>query len=728
MGTSRSEASSTGPSSPRAPGALGVLLLLAVVGGLSAVGGAGCATRRLPPVSKVVNGRVVISRGISPEAYEHAIRARLYEEEHRWEDAAAELARALTFDDEAAELEAELADVFLRLGRVDDAAARADASLRTGLTVPGYLASARVAEARRDPRQALSRYQAATALARSDGDPEAIESSHLALVTAQMAALDVEGAYGTMKNLRDLAADSLPARLQLAALAWALGRLAEADAALEEALAIEPAEPDARLMLAALDAATGRTAEAKAAFREAINRSEESLPVVEMFLKWLVSRGDRSEAASEADGFTPDAVDDTTIESIVRIERAAGRPERAIEACETARKRGVPAARLALLEAGALADRKEYEKAGKMLLAVPSGAPEMFDARLRAAEVLRELGTAAALAEAERALAEGEAELAAHAPSAPPVGGSSGSSGVGSTGGKGTRAPPSTARVVPGLVAVRPLATAPGTADAGVVVDPGTGAPGRVAGVKPTDSAGAGDEDDTGEVDARDARLELAIGRALLAEKRGDATRAAALLDAAQGAAADDLRLLPRLLLVRAGVEERRGDWKRALEVAGRVLAVDPRNVEALNFHGFVSAEHGQDLPVTTRRLQIAVALDPGAGGIVDSLGFAYLQSGELVPAAARLTEADRLEPGDPEIMSHLGDLYVKQNDVARAVATYRAALTHEPPERIQRKIESALRNLTGKPTPSKAGPGKPGPGKPGPGKPGPGKPGAAAK
>jgi len=704
MGTSRSE-----PAPPRAVGALGILL--AVVG-LWGVGGAGCATRRLPPVSKIVDGRVVVSRGISPEAYEHAIRARLYEEEHRWEDAAAELARALTFDDEAAELEAELADVLLRLGRVDDAAARADSSLRTGLTVPGYLASARVAEARRDPRQALSRYQAATALARSDGDPEAIEASHLALVTAQMAALDVEGAYGTMKNLRDLAADSLPARLQLAALAWALGRLAEADAALEEALAIEPAEPDARLMLAALDAATGRTAEAKAAFREAINRSEESVPVVEMFLKWLVSRGDRSEAASEADRFTPDAVDDTTIETIVRIERAAGRPERAIEACEAARKRGVSAARLALLEAGALADRKEYEKAGKMLLAVPSGVPETFDARLRAAEVLREVGSAAALAEAERALTEGEAALAVHGPSPPPAGSVGGVGGVGSPGGKGTRAPPSTARGVPGLVAVRPLAAAPGAADARAPADPGTGGPGRIAGVKATETA-ADEEDDTGDGDARDVRLELAIGRALLAEKRGDATRAAGLLDAAQKGSLDDPRLLPRVLLVRAGVEERRGDWKRALELAGRVLAVDPRNVEALNFHGFVSAEHGQDLPVTTRRLQIAVALDPGAGGIVDSLGFAYLAAGELGAAAARLTEADRLEPGDPEIMSHLGELYAKQNDVVRAVATYRAALTHEPPERILRKIESALRDLTGKQAAGKLqGAGKQGPSK----------------
>jgi tetratricopeptide (TPR) repeat protein len=655
-------------------------LLLVVVGWAGLGSGPGCATRPLP-VSKIVNGQVVVSRAISPEAYEHAIRAQLYEEEHRWEEAAAELRRALTFDDEGAELRAHLAEVLLRLDRVDEAAAAADESLRTALTVAGYLASARVAEARRDPRQAISRYQAATALARSDGDPEAIEASHLALVAAELADLDVEGAYRTMSNLRDLDADSVPARLQLGALAWALGRLPEAEAALGEALVIEPAEPDARLMLAALLAATGKAEAAKAAFREAINRSEESLPVVEMFLKWLAARGDRSEAATEADRFTPDVVDDSTIESIVRIERAAGRPERAIEATETARQRGVPAARVALLEAAALADRKEYAPAWKLLLTVPPGAPEFVDARLRAAEVLREVGTAPALAEADKALDAGEAELATVGAATAPSSSTSRSAPVAAVGPPRARPPASgraggaTAAPRPTPAGAAPVATGPASPAAAAVVEADTG---------------AGDDDGDGD-DARDLRAELVIGRALVAEKRGDATRAAQLLDAWVMEAPAQARVL----LALAGVEERRGDWRRALTLAERVLSADPRNVEALNFHGFVSADHGRDLPVTIRRLQVALALDPGAGGIVDSLGWAYLQGGELGLAAARLMEADRLEPGDPEILSHLGDLFVRQHDVARAVATYREALAHSPPERVLHKIESELRKLT---------------------------------
>jgi tetratricopeptide (TPR) repeat protein len=674
MGTSRSRS------------AAAALLVGVVVGWAGLGAGPGCATRPLP-VSKLVNGHVVVSRAISPEAYEHAIRAQLYEEEHRWEDAAAELRRALTFDDEGAELQAHLAEILLRLGRVDEAAAAADASLRTALTVAGYLASARVAEARRDPRQAISRYQAATALARSDGDPEAIEASHLALVAAQLADLDVEGAYRTMSNLRDLDTDSVPARLQLGALAWALGRLPEAEAALGEALVIEPAEPDARLMLAALLAATGKVEAAKAAFREAINRSEESLPVVEMFLKWLAARGDRSEAATEADRFTPDVVDDSTIESIVRIERAAGRPERAIEAAETARQRGVPAARVALLEAAALADRKDYAAAWKLLLTVPPGAPEFVDARLRAAEVLREVGTAPALGEADKALDAGEAELAAVGPATSASASSSSSAAraapVAAVG------PPRASPPAAGVAAARPAPAgaapvAPGPASHG----PGPGS--DAADVVVEADTGAGDDEADGD-DARDLRAELVIGRALVAEKRGDVRRAAELLDAWL----KDAPAQARVLLALAGVEERRGDWLRALTLAERVLSADPRNVEALNFHGFVSADHGRDLPVTIRRLQVAVALDPGAGGIVDSLGWAYLQGGELGLAAARLMEADRLEPGDPEILSHLGDLFVRQHDVARAVATYREALAHSPPERVLHKIESELRKLT---------------------------------
>ena len=153
----------------------------------------------------------------------------------------------------------------------------------------------------------------------------------------------------------------------------------------------------------------------------------------------------------------------------------------------------------------------------------------------------------------------------------------------------------------------------------------------------------------------------------------------------------------PRLLLVRAAIDDRRGEWRHALTFVEKILASDTRHIEALNFHGFVSADHDDNLPIATRRLQVAMVLDPGAGGIVDSLGWASLHAGDLARATELLTEADRLEPGDPEILSHLGDLFAKQHDVVRAISTYRQALQHDPPERLAREINTRLRALEAK-------------------------------
>ena len=117
-----------------------------------------------------VNGRVVVTRAVSPEADDHVARTSLYEEEQRWDEAARELQRALPFDDEAAEVRAHLADVFLRLGRTDDAAEQVQRSLQMGDSVDGRLAAAHVAEARRDETTALTQYHAAASLALSDED------------------------------------------------------------------------------------------------------------------------------------------------------------------------------------------------------------------------------------------------------------------------------------------------------------------------------------------------------------------------------------------------------------------------------------------------------------------------------------------------------------------------------------------------------------------------------
>jgi len=657
---------------------LALRLVLALAGLL-----VGCATAP-GPVTKIVNGRVVVARAISPEAYEHVARALLYEEEERWEEAARELQRALPFDDEGAELRAQLANLFIRLGRTDDAAEQVKRSLEIAESVDGRLAAAHVAEVRHEEKAALLQYQAAATLALADQkavasetdqggaatdidpDPqefEAIERTHLALADAHLGALNMMGAYQAISTLRDVSSDSLRARIELGALAWALGRLPECEAALQEALRLEPSELDARLMLAGLLVATGRTAEAKLAFREALERSEDSVDIAEMYLKWLVARGDRTEADEEVARLTPDTVDDTNFETVLRLERAAGQTERVRMAGDAALKKGAPASRVSLLVAGALLDAKDRSGAAARLESVPRESPDFVESRLRIAEALRDAVGAGPQDEAGRALDEAAKVIAAAATTAATSDAPTATATATGPTAAGKSASSPAPRAVVGAPAGRDSAAAPG---AGARSDP----------------AGP-----------RDWATELIVARALWEEKRGDAIRAARTLDAALSRDPDN----PRLLLVRGAIDERRGDWRHALGFAEKILASDPRQVEALNFHGFVSVDHDSDLPTATRRLQVAMALDPGAGGIVDSLGWAYLRAGDLPRASEFLIEADRLEPGDPEIQAHLGELLARQQDIPRAIAMYRRALQSEPAEALAREINSRLRALEAK-------------------------------
>jgi Tfp pilus assembly protein PilF len=601
------------------------------VGAAAILIGGGCATVS-QPVTKIVNGKVILSRSVSPEAYEHVTRSLLYEEEERWDDAAAELQRALPFDDEAPELRAHLADLFVRLGRLDDATEQVERSLRIEPTVDGWLASAHVREAKTDAGGQLESLQRAVALARAEGSDdesaEAIERAHLALADAQIVALDIDGAYETCQLLVRSAPDTIRGRVQLAGLAWSRGALSEAETALDGALEEEPADIDARLLLAELQVAKGLIPAAKASFRAAIDRSDAPGEIAEAFAGWLVARGDAAEAVELGERFTAEGSDADSLLVGSRIERAAKRPARARALAEKAATLGAPAGRTTILIGLAMADEGHRDAAVARYLSVAADAPEIVEARLRAAELLREDGK---VDQAMRAL-----EM--------------------------------------------PALAATGSAPAS------TTAEARKGGATPIESL-------PDKAVRPDADTQLIIARSAIDEKRGDAAMAARRLDEALAKDPNDARLL----VARAGVEERRGDWRRAIAFGEKLLAREPRSVEALNFLGFVASDHGFETQRALKRLQAAAALSPGAGAIIDSLGWAYFRAGDLTSAASFLEQAGRLEPGDPEILEHLGDLYAKRQDRGRALEAYRKALTLAPPERLIRELQERVRTLEAK-------------------------------
>jgi tetratricopeptide (TPR) repeat protein len=180
-----------------------------------------------------------------------------------------------------------------------------------------------------------------------------------------------------------------------------------------------------------------------------------------------------------------------------------------------------------------------------------------------------------------------------------------------------------------------------------------------------------------------------------------DAAVSLALIDEKRGAPATGIARLEKLLqrhpgegraiMTLAALEERRGEWKRALDIVEQHLGKHPGAIEALNFWGFVAADHDHALEKAEKRLLVANVLDPGSGGLIDSLGWVRFRAKDLVKAAMFLEQASRLEPTDPEIQWHLGEVYAERKDGERAAAHYRRALGSRPDERLRRRIEESL-------------------------------------
>jgi tetratricopeptide (TPR) repeat protein len=565
---------------------------------------AACASRP-PVITKLVDGRQIATRSVDPNAYEHAGRALLYEDEERWEDAAAELRRALAFDGQSPELHARLAEVLLHLGKIKDAVAEADESLKLGQSPSGLLAVARVRRAQGNLPGSVSALRQAAAEVDFRSTDDDAESVYLELADAESQALDLPAARATLETLCAAVPGSASGRMRLASIAWAWGDMAQAEQHLRAALAEEPNQIEVVTALAWIFAATGKNDDARRTFRDALDRSEGALDIAAAFARFLVGIGSGKEAEQLADDLAvPEpSLDAETLASHVELERAARRFERGLALLGRAAEAGLAdneKTRISLLRAALLRDQGKAQEALGVLLKVDKTSPLFFQARLRAAELMREDG------KSDEAL-----------------------------------------RTI-------------------------------------TDAAGAAQGD-------RDAiELEAGVAAALAEERGGKVAAGIARLEKLVARHPDEARTVTTL----AALHERKGSWKQALEIAEKFLGKHPGSVVALNFWGFIAADHDHDLDLALRRLQVASALEPGSGGLIDSLGWAHFHRHDFGKAAAFLEQAARLEPADPEIQWHLGMLYAQRKETERATSAFRRALGLAPDERLRHKLEESLARL----------------------------------
>ncbi len=152
---------------------------------------------------------------------------------------------------------------------------------------------------------------------------------------------------------------------------------------------------------------------------------------------------------------------------------------------------------------------------------------------------------------------------------------------------------------------------------------------------------------------------------------------------------------------VLGSIYERQKRYEPAEAAFRKVLASDPRSAMTLNYLGYMMADRGTRLEEAMGYIKKAVELDPQNGAYLDSLGWAYFKLGNYELAEENLRKASERIGNDATVQDHLGDLYQKMGRLKLAAAHWQRALEEwnktvsadidqEDVAKVQRKLEAA--------------------------------------
>jgi tetratricopeptide (TPR) repeat protein len=152
---------------------------------------------------------------------------------------------------------------------------------------------------------------------------------------------------------------------------------------------------------------------------------------------------------------------------------------------------------------------------------------------------------------------------------------------------------------------------------------------------------------------------------------------------------------------VAGSIYERQKKYDLAEEEFLKVIASDPKNSQALNYLGYMLADRGTRLDEALGYIRRALALDPQNGAYLDSLGWVYYRMGNYNMAEENLRRASEKIGSDPTVQAHLGDLYQKTGRLKLATTHWQRALEewnktipaevdNEEVAKVQKDLESA--------------------------------------
>lgn len=154
------------------------------------------------------------------------------------------------------------------------------------------------------------------------------------------------------------------------------------------------------------------------------------------------------------------------------------------------------------------------------------------------------------------------------------------------------------------------------------------------------------------------------------------------------------------VMFVFGSLYERQKKYDQAEQAFRQVLQMDSSNSMTLNYLGYMLADRNMHLEEALNMIKRAVELEPQNGAYLDSLGWVYFRLGNFDQAEENLRRAAEKQPNDATIQDHLGELYAKTGKLKMAAMHWERALSEwnrsvpadvdqQDVSRVQKKLES---------------------------------------
>jgi tetratricopeptide (TPR) repeat protein len=136
-------------------------------------------------------------------------------------------------------------------------------------------------------------------------------------------------------------------------------------------------------------------------------------------------------------------------------------------------------------------------------------------------------------------------------------------------------------------------------------------------------------------------------------------------------------------------------------KVLASISPSDPQYAATLNYLGYMNADRGVKLDESLGFIKQALVSEPTNGAYLDSLGWVYFKMGKYDLAEETLTKAAVHLGSDPTVQEHLGDLYQKTGRLKMAAAHWERSVQEwsktvpaeqdtEAYAKVQQKLDAA--------------------------------------